>query len=80
MGVPTVKIVFRKDKPNKRLECPIHIRIIKQRKPVYIATGIMLKAMYWNFEENSVKKNHPNSVRLNLQLQNLWISCKIRLN
>lgn len=74
MGCSTVKIVLRKDKINRNLECPIHIRIIKQRKTSYVATGIMLKASYWNFEASNVKRNHPNSVRLNLHLQKLCIN------
>ena len=59
---------------NRKQECPIHIRIIKHRKTAYIATGIMLREQYWNFDENLVKKTHPNSKRLNLHLQNLWVN------
>jgi integrase len=73
MSSATYKIVFRKDKMNRMQECPIHIRIIKHREVQYISTALKLKSDYWDFKENKVKKNHPNSVRMNLLLQSLLI-------
>ena len=66
----SVAIVYRKDKLNKKGEAPVHLRIIKDRKTSYIATGIMLPENEWDVKFNRVKKNHPNSARLNSFLAN----------
>ncbi len=63
-------IVYRKDKLNKKGEAPVHLRIIKDRKISYIATGIMLPENEWDVKFNRVKKNNPNSARLNSFLAN----------
>jgi integrase len=63
--MPSVSIVFRKDKLNKKGEAPIHFRIIKNRKPSYIASGIMLLKQCWDEKKNKIKSNHRNSARLN---------------
>lgn len=66
----SVAIIYRKDKLNKKGEAPVHLRIIKDRKTSYIATGIMLPENEWDVKFNRVKKNHPNSARLNSFLAN----------
>ena len=66
----SVTIVFRKDKLNKKGEAPIHFRIIKNRKPSYIASGVMLSEKYWDEERKKVKSNYRNSARLNSLLSN----------
>ncbi len=66
----TVTIVLRKDKINKKGEAPIHFRIIKNRKPSYIASGIMLLPSHWDEKKNRVKSNHKNSARLNSYITN----------
>lgn len=38
--MPSVSIIYRKDKVNKKEASPIHLRIIKDRKISYISTGI----------------------------------------
>ena len=53
------------DKPNKEELYPIAIRIIKDRKPSYIYIGQYLKKAQWDTAKSKVKKNHPNSVRIN---------------
>ena len=67
----TVEIVFRKDKKNNNDEYPIHIRITKNRKVQYIATGYKLELSLWDLIRRKVKSNHPNSVRLNNHLNHL---------
>lgn len=63
--MPSVSIVFRKDKLNKKGEAPIHLRIIKDRKINYISTTIMLPKDFWDDDNNQIKKGFPNSKRLN---------------
>lgn len=66
----TVAIVFRKDKVNKKGQSPIHFRIIKNRKPVYIASGIAVSKEHWDEKNLKVKSGHKNSARLNSFISN----------
>lgn len=70
--MPTVSIVYRKDKLNKKGAAPVHFRIIKDRKVSYIASTIMLPEDHWDFKANKVKSKHPNSARLNSFLSNKY--------
>ena len=64
----TVKIVLRK-KPNKKTgTCPLALRIIKDRVPVFVHLGYRLLPVDWDEDKQLVKKSHPNSVRLNNML------------
>tara|TARA_R110000764_G_scaffold42426_4_gene95580 strand:- start:5643 stop:6881 length:1239 start_codon:yes stop_codon:yes gene_type:complete len=47
------------------LKCPINIRITKDRKSSYIQTGQRIDPKFWDSVKRKVKKNHPNSTRLN---------------
>lgn len=66
----SVKIVFRKDKLNKKGKAPIHFRMIKHRRIRYITSGIMLEQQYWSDIKNAIKPSHPNSTRFNSFLTN----------
>lgn len=68
--MPSVSIVYRKDKLNKKGEAPIHFRIIKDRKISYIASGIMLPEDHWDDDNHKIKSKHTNSKRLNSFLAN----------
>ena len=62
----SIKILLRADKLNKKTgEAPLYLRIIKDRKPRYYALGVKLKPEQWDEEASKVRKNHPNSKRLN---------------
>ncbi len=63
--MPSISIVFRKDKLNKKSEAPIHFRIIKNRKVRYISSGQMLHQKHWDGKKNKVKSSFKNSARLN---------------
>lgn len=52
-------------KKNKEGKYPIAIRIIKDRKPSYIYIGHYIDKNQWDENKQRVKKNHPNSARLN---------------
>lgn len=60
----TIEAYMRKRK-NKAGLCPINIRITKDRKSSYIQTGQRIDSKYWDPIKRKVKKNHPNSTRLN---------------
>lgn len=71
MSLATIKIVFRKDKIRKNGKAPINVRITKDRKITYVATGISLEERFWDFDRSIVKKSHPNSARMNNLLKKL---------
>lgn len=50
---------------NKEGKHPIAIRITKDRKSSYVFTGQVIPKEQWDKKTNKVKKNHPNSTRLN---------------
>lgn len=67
----SVKAILRK-KQNKQGQFPIAIRITKNRKSSYLYTGHYVDLNQWDDTKHLVKKNHPNSTRLNnLILQKL---------
>jgi len=68
--MPSIAIVFRKDKLNKKQEAPVHLRIIKDRKISYISTSIMLPEKYWDEKNKRIRSSHANSARLNSYLSN----------
>ncbi|MBE9602669.1 site-specific integrase [Pedobacter sp. MC2016-24] len=68
----SIKVVLRKKKhTDKKTQVEtftyhLALRIIKNRKPSFIFLGQTLDGAHqWNEEAQMVKKNHPNSVRLN---------------
>jgi len=68
--MPSVSIVYRKDKLNKKGEAPIHFRIIKDRKISYISSGILVPEENWDSSKNRIKGKHTNSARLNSFITN----------
>jgi integrase/recombinase XerD len=68
--MPSVSIIYRKDKVNKKGLSPVHLRIIKDRKISYISTGILLPEDMWDDEKNRVKSKHKNSARFNSFIAN----------
>lgn len=60
----SLKVVLRK-KANANGTYPLAIRITVDRKSSYIHLGKNLRETEWDSLEQKVKKNHPNSSRLN---------------
>lgn len=60
----SVKAILRK-KQNKQGQFPIAIRITKNRKSSYLYTGHYIDLAQWDETKQLVRKNHPNSTRLN---------------
>jgi integrase/recombinase XerD len=60
----SVTAILRK-KANKQGLFPIAIRITKNRKSSYIYTGYYIELNQWDETKRTVRKNHPNSKRLN---------------
>lgn len=64
----SIKILLRKDKPNKEGKLPLIIKIIKERKISIISLGVYLNPVEWDSLKQRVKKSHPNHRALNLFL------------
>ena len=52
-------------KPNKEGKYQVAIRITKERKSSYVRLGQYVDKSQWDGRARRVKKNHPNSTRLN---------------
>lgn len=61
----SIKILFRKDKINKKGEVPLYLRIIKFRNSKLISLGIAIPEKYWDAENKRVRKGMENSQRIN---------------
>ncbi|RXJ52626.1 site-specific integrase [Gelidibacter gilvus] len=55
----SIKILLRK-KPNIQGECPIVMRIVKDRKSKLISLGIATPLADWDDKANKFKRSHPN--------------------
>ena len=64
----SVKLVLRTTQESQTGHCPLYIRLIKDRKAKFLTTGQKLKPSEWDEAKQKVKKNHPNSARLNAYL------------
>ena len=64
----SVKLVLRTAQESQTGHCPLYIRLIKDRKAKFLTTGQKLKPSEWDEARQKVKKNHPNSARLNAYL------------
>lgn len=61
----SVKLVLRTNQEDKTGHSPLYIRVIKDRKAKFVATGVKLKQTEWDEEKQKIKKNHSNSARMN---------------
>ena len=64
----TVKLILRTQQEDKTGACPLYIRVIKDRKTKFIATGYKFKPVQWDSENQRVKKSFANSGRMNALL------------
>lgn len=60
----SIKVVLRR-KPRPDKTFPLAIRITKDRKTSFIHTGHYILEKDWDAATQTVKRSHPNSVRLN---------------
>ena len=56
---------FLVKRPNSKNLHPITIRIIKDRKPVYIYLGQAIKLNQWDSKNSRVKNTHPDYIEIN---------------
>jgi len=60
----SVTITLR-NKPNKNEECPVILRIVKNRQSKLISLGISCKKQYWDTKKNQFKRTYPNASQRN---------------
>ena len=56
----SVSIILRTNKVNKKGECPIAFRIIKDRKATVIASGYFIDPLHWDEENKKIKASAKN--------------------
>jgi site-specific recombinase XerD len=61
----SIKLILRTNKVDQSGHSPLYIRLIKDRKTKFVAVGVKLKESEWDDDKQRVKKNHPNSARMN---------------
>ncbi len=61
----SIKLVLRTNQEDKTGHSPLYIRVIKDRKAKFVATGVKLKQNEWDDDKQKIKKNHSNSARMN---------------
>ena len=64
----SIKLVLRTNQKDQTGHSPLYIRLIKDRKAKFITAGIKLKESEWDEVKQRVKKNHPNSARMNANI------------
>lgn len=64
----SIKLILRKHQQDQAGHCPLYIRVIKDRKAKFISVGVKLKESEWDEAKQRVKKNHPNSARMNASI------------
>jgi len=65
-GRATVKVVYYTSKTLADGSHPFMVRITKDRKLKYIATGLTLHPKYWNPQKKEVRKSYPEPFRNDL--------------
>jgi site-specific recombinase XerD len=64
----SIKLILRTNKIDQSGHSPLYIRLIKDRKTKFVAVGVKLKESEWDDDKQRVKKNHPNSARMNASI------------
>lgn len=64
----SIKLILRTHQEDQTGHCPLYIRVIKDRKAKFISVGLKLKESEWDDVKQRVKKNHPNSARMNASI------------
>lgn len=71
--LPNIKVMLRKDKPTKQGLLPIIFRITQQGVRYYYYTNHALSPDFWNEQEGSVHKAHPNHKVITEELTQTWL-------
>lgn len=75
----SLKFILKTQKLDKTGKCPLYIRLIQNRNTKLISTGIKLEAAQWDEDRQRVKKNYPNSSRMNAVLASKLAEASIQV-
>jgi site-specific recombinase XerD len=64
----SIKLILRTHQQDQTGHSPLYIRVIKDRKTKFVSVGLKLKETEWDDGKQRVKKNHPNSARMNASI------------
>lgn len=64
----SIKLILRTNQQDQTGHSPLYIRVIKDRKTKFITVGLKFKETEWDETKQRVKKNHPNSARMNASI------------
>ena len=67
----TTSVVFRLNKKNTQNECPIAIRITKDRETRLLHVGYSVTESYWDKKNNTIKHTHPKYSEIRQKIQGL---------
>lgn len=67
----TFTFELRKNRINKRGECPVVLRITSNGKVTRKNTGITVQEKYWDASKEKVRSSHPNALEFNITLSDL---------
>ncbi|CAN5617791.1 site-specific integrase [soil metagenome] len=67
-GKATVSIIYRTAKTLADGSHPFWVRITKDRKSKFVATGLSLHPQYWNAEKNKIRSSYPTDRRKALEV------------
>ncbi|MDQ7040511.1 MAG: site-specific integrase [Rhodothermus sp.] len=70
MGVGTVKLVLRLNRRRSDGSVPIYLRLTRNRRVRFLATGIYVRPEDWNAERQEVRRTHPLHATYNRHLRN----------
>ena len=65
----STKLILREDKANNRGEAPIYLRITKNRKHAYLATGMKVEIRFWDEGRCKLKSIYQNANAANALLR-----------
>jgi integrase/recombinase XerD len=72
----SIKLVLRTQQADATGKAPIYIRLIKDRKAKFVATGVKAKPTEWDEGKQKLKKNYLNSARMNAFLSQKVSRCR----
>jgi integrase len=75
----SVSLVLRKDKARADGRCPVYLRITRDRRTNYVATGVRVLPSQWNADKGRVKPGHDIADTLNARLASLSLKAEKNL-
>ncbi len=70
--MPATYIFFlREERPDRRGQCPVILKITHNRKRKYVSTGIRIDPKHWNADRQEVRRGNSTHNKLNHELERI---------